>query len=219
MVQGNDKFQKDASFSEHAEWTIIDMASSSETVTDPVTGAQQTTFTYTVKVRRNAWFQLYNQVIPISIFGFLSVLSFVLPFESKEKAKLTIFTFVIILVHLIVTVRKTPENSEGYSLCAAFTLGIAAFSTLVVCVSNLLSRIAHRKTCDVGPVGSKLSGFTRKIQLIRSKILCDLIRRVPSETVSWFEAVASLEFVLFWFFMLIYVVFISVMIVHIFVIG
>ena len=195
------------------------MVSSSETIIDSVTGTQQTTFTYTVKVKRNAWFQLYNQIIPVSIFGFLSVMSFILPFETQEKAKLCIFTFLIILVHLIVTLRKTPENSETYPLCAAFTLGIATFSVLVVCVSNILSRIAHRNSRDVGPVGPKLTGFTRKIQLIRSKIFCDILRGVSTETVTWLEAVTSIEFILFWLFMLIYVVFVVVMILYIFVIS
>ena len=218
MVQGYDKFQKDTMFTEHAEWTVEEMTSSVETVTDSVSGLQQTTFTYTVNVKRNAWFQLYALIIPVSIFGFLSVLSYIVSAETREKSKLSIFTFVIILVHLIVTIRKTPENSENYSLCAAFTLGVAVYSTVVVCVSNILSRVAHRKVRDVGPVGPKLNGFTRKVQLIRSKATCSLIRKSATETVSWFEAVSAIEFVLFWLFMLLYVAFVSVMIVFIFVI-
>ena len=218
MVQGYDKFLKDSRFSEHAEWTVEDLTSSTETITDPVSGLQQTTFTYKVKVKRNAWFHLYALIIPVSVFGFLSVLSFIVPAETREKSKLTIFTFVIILVHFIVTIRKTPENSENYSLCAAFTLGIAIYSAVVVCVSNILARVAYRKEREVGPVGPKLNGFTRKVQLIRSKASCNLIRKSMNGTVSWFEAVSAIEFILFWLFMLLYVAFVSVMIVFIFVI-
>ena len=216
MVQGYDTFQKDTRFTEHAEWTIVELTSSVETVTDAVSSLQQTTFTYKVKAKRNAWFHLYALLIPVSVFGFLGVLSFILPAETREKSKLTIFTFVVILVHLIVTIRKTPESSENYSLCAAFTLGVAVYITVVVCVSNTLARVAHRKVRDVGPVGSKLSGFARKVQLIRSKVLCNLIRKPMTETVSWFEAVSAIEFVLFWLFMLVYVAFVSLMIVFIF---
>ena len=218
MVQGSDKFKEDTQFTEHAEWKITELSSTSEIVTDAVTGMQQTTFTYTIKVKRNSWFQLYSLVIPVAIFGCLCVLSFVIPAETKEKAKFAIFTFVIILVHLIVSVRKSPENSEKYSLSSAFTLGVAVFSTVVICVSNTLSRIANRKVRDVGPVGPKLTGFTRKIQLIRSKVLCGLLKRPTMESVTWFETVAAIEFILFWLFMFIYTVFVSLMISFIFVI-
>ena len=216
-MQGNDKFQKDTSFTEHAVWEITDMSSSVDTVTDHVSGLEQTTFTYSIRVKRNAFFQLYSLIIPVCIFGFLSVLSFILPAKTGEKSKFAIFIFLIILVHLIVTIREMPENSDKYSLFAAFTLGVAVYSAVVVCVTNILARVAYRKVRDVGPVGPKLSGFSRKVQLIRSKLLCNLFRRALAEEVTWFEVSSAIEFILFWIFMLIYIAFVTRMIVYIFV--
>ena len=113
--------------------------------------ADESTYTellYTVHIRRRSLYYAFNVIVPCVMLSSLTLLTFCLPSNSREKIGLGLTVFLTFSMFMVLIAEAVPTTSESIPLigqCSAqincgstykAALSIAPYS---VCLSNCLS--------------------------------------------------------------------------------
>ena len=192
---------KHTDFVENSEWTLLEIAQSTEVSN----GKNVAVFTLTVQ--RNQAFVVFYVAIPVVMLSILNVFTFALPVSSGEKSGFGMTVFLSFVVYLIVTFQKLPENSEKLSIFAIYLLLNSMLSAITVMISCLEIRmiVLSTKNRPLGPCARKFSSFIINLQmkLLRIDSKVKEIRNSEQDSQSnddddaWPNFVSALDFVCF----------------------
>ncbi|XP_060581266.1 acetylcholine receptor subunit delta-like [Ruditapes philippinarum] len=99
---------------------------------------------FTLKLKRKSGFYILNVIMPVVLLSILSVFTFVLPITSGERASYAVTVFLSLAVFLTIIAAELPKNSENTSVLAVYLMLISSWSTLIVVLCLIESRIAIR---------------------------------------------------------------------------
>ncbi|XP_035708017.1 neuronal acetylcholine receptor subunit alpha-7-like [Folsomia candida] len=93
---------------------------------------------FTLHIKRNSMYYLYNLIVPCALIGFLAILGFTLPPDSTEKLSLGVTVLFSLIVFLNQITSTMPANSDNVPLigtyfnCVMFTIALSVVSTIIV---------------------------------------------------------------------------------------
>ena len=212
---------KHSLFVDNAEWKLLSIADRTEVING------QETVIFTLTLKRNAGFTIFYMSIPIILLTFLCAFTFSVPVASGEKSGYAITVFLSLLVYVIVTFQKMPENSDNLSLFSLYVLGATCLSSLSVIISILAIRFQDLSPRYKSVVGCTRA-FSRCIVRVQNRLLCVPAQTdaemeagnktpttmFPDDTDSndgdeeidkdaWLDFVSALDFVCFWVYMIV----------------
>ncbi|KAL3880963.1 hypothetical protein ACJMK2_033164, partial [Sinanodonta woodiana] len=193
-------FYVSSDYSENSRWTLISSTYLQEIFSD------RNMFTFNLRLRRNAGFQLYFLMFPMISLASLNVFAFVLPPESEEKARLSIVIFCGFLLNNVIQNKEMPKYSTELSLMSLYSLILLLNSFFILLLSLIVLRIAHFSD-KLSPPSQCLCKFARAVSGLRSLLTFYCIRdKNPSQHVQWKQVASAIEFVFFWTFLIYYVI-------------
>ncbi|XP_052268953.1 neuronal acetylcholine receptor subunit beta-2-like isoform X1 [Dreissena polymorpha] len=168
---------------------------------------------FEIKLKRKPGFYIINVIVPVVLLSILNTFSFVLPITSGERASYSVTLFLSLAVFLTIVAASLPKNSDSVSLLSVYLILMTVASTLIVVLCLVEARFAARSTTEHHIDKGFL--FVHKI----AKVLrCKTCKRIQSvlphdnteenkseaivfEEVNWIDIVASMDVLLFIFFM------------------
>ncbi|XP_060587673.1 acetylcholine receptor subunit delta-like [Ruditapes philippinarum] len=167
---------------------------------------------FTLKLKRKSGFYILNVIMPVVLLSILSVFTFVLPITSGERASYAVTVFLSLAVFLTIIAAELPKNSENTSVLAVYLMLISSWSTLIVVLCLIESRIAIRDEKNV-PINVFFMAFVKATDFFTCKRCKKSVR--PKEftskselkevleengnVITWTRVVNSMDFVFFWF--------------------
>ncbi|KAH3789199.1 neuronal acetylcholine receptor subunit beta-2-like [Dreissena polymorpha] len=174
---------------------------------------------FEIKLKRKPGFYIINVIVPVVLLSFLNTFSFVLPITSGERASYSVTLFLSLAVFLTIVASSLPKNSDSVSLLSIYLILMTVASTLIVVLCLVEARLAARSTTDHHIDKGFL--FVHKLAKILRCKTCTRIQSVLPhdnteenmnkvkdnagaivfEDVNWIDIVASMDVLLFIFFM------------------
>ncbi|XP_052792365.1 neuronal acetylcholine receptor subunit alpha-5-like [Mya arenaria] len=162
---GANGMQKHESFVENAEWSLLKISQRNETFNG------QFTVVFTLTLQRNQAFTVFYMAIPVVLLTFLCAFTFSMPVCSGEKSGYAITVFLSLIVYVIVTFQKMPENSENLSIFAMYVLGATGLSHISVMISVLEIRFESLDVRYKRVLGCTQT-FSKSIIRLQNRLLC-----------------------------------------------
>lgn len=182
-------------YQQNGMWTITNSSTAVIELTSGELG-----MVFTIKLRRNSTFYVYNLILPIVLLSVITIFTFALPIDSGEKMGYNMTVFLSFAVYMSIVSGELPKLSG--SLLGSYMTFELAVSTTIVCFTTVQLRLHHRK--DQVP-----RAIARLVRLLNSK--CCRVSRVEDGTgesnhdnndhtneVTWDDVMSNLDFVLFW---------------------
>ncbi|KAH3886467.1 acetylcholine receptor subunit beta-like 1 [Dreissena polymorpha] len=124
-----------AYYEANSDWDLKSVSwSSSE-------GADETSVTFSIKIKRKPLYVLVTIVLPIIFLCILDLFTFVLPCSSGEKIGYSMIVFLSFAIFLTIASTTLPQSSESTAIMTIFVILQTAASMVIVIVSVLLVRI------------------------------------------------------------------------------
>ncbi|XP_041374684.1 neuronal acetylcholine receptor subunit alpha-3-like [Gigantopelta aegis] len=145
-------------FSSNAEWDLVDTTTGHRLIVEEGQTFAQLDFVFTTT--RRASYYVLNIVLPIMLMSLLSVLVFLLPFQSGEKASYALTVLLSYTVLLTIVAAEMPPISNSVSILAvylALILVIGATTTFLSVVNLYLYHQVPQKE-----IPHSLKQFTTK---------------------------------------------------------
>lgn len=120
-------------------WTIIGTSASVKKLND----YDEYGMVFTVKLKRNSSYYMYNLILPIILLSILSVFTFALPTESGERVGYGLTVFLALAVFMTIVSSDLPKTSG--SLLGGYMAFELTVSTLMVFFTTLQLRVHQRK--------------------------------------------------------------------------
>ena len=123
-------------FEPSSQWDIIGTdATTEDTVNSEVV--------FVLKLKRKPRFFLMSVILPTVMLSFLSVLTFLLPCDSGEKASYAVTVFLSFSLFLTIISSTLPKNSDTTSVFSVYLVIQTVQSTLITIITMTLIRISH----------------------------------------------------------------------------
>ncbi|XP_045176165.2 neuronal acetylcholine receptor subunit beta-2-like isoform X2 [Mercenaria mercenaria] len=187
---------------ENSSWGITETYAS-ETTTD------EAVVYFIFKLKRKSGFYIINIIIPVVLLSVLSVLTFILPVSSGEKASYAVTVFLSLALFMTIVTSELPKNSENTSLLAVYMMVVSIWSTLIVTLCLVESRIYTRDEKSV-PINAFFMALVKSKSFFTCQKCAKSVKpEVCSKTSiqpydseeppnNWRMVVDAMDFVFFW---------------------
>ena len=187
---------------ENSAWSLIG-TSARETNTD------EAAVFFTLKLKRKSGFYILNVIMPVVLLSILSMFTFILPITSGERASYAVTVFLSLAVFLTIIAAELPKNSENTSILAVYLTLISVWSTLIVVLCLVESRLAVRDE-KVTPINAFFRAFVKVADFFTCKTCkksvspkdfnskSDLKEELGIVGATWTQVVNSMDFLFFW---------------------
>ena len=197
--------------------SIWDIISTSQSI-DNTGGNSEITYTLTLK--RKPTFYVSNTVIPILFLGVLNLLVFVIPADAGEKMSYAITVALGFIVFLTIISSELPANSDSTPYLSTYLQIQIFLGGLALVISSIQLRLRHKP--EDQPVYAFLQVLVkithckkikkRKMSVDRVKPLDDFKEKGlekdeenrESDIISWNDVSSAIDFLMFWFYVIIY---------------
>jgi nicotinic acetylcholine receptor len=122
-------------FYQSHEWDIMAVPATRNINGDPSSGEFYPDLTFNITLKRKTLFYTCNLIVPCVSISFLTVLTFYLPSECREKISLCISILLALTVFVLLLNDLIPPTSLVVPLIAKYLL----FTVVIVTLSNLVS--------------------------------------------------------------------------------
>ncbi|XP_067649091.1 acetylcholine receptor subunit alpha-like [Haliotis asinina] len=123
-----------------------------------VAGKRFSVVTMEIDLIRLQTFYVLNLILPILLLSFLNPFVFVIPVPSGEQLSVSVTMLLSFTVFLSFLGDSLPRNSDSVSLLSLYLGIMMTLSVLQVILTVHVLKIYNR---DTGPVGEKMSSFSR----------------------------------------------------------
>lgn len=193
-------------YKQNGMWTITNTSAAVEYLSSSEYGV-----VFTVKLKRNSSFYIYNLILPIILLSILTIFTFTLPVDSGEKMGYIMTVFLSFAVFMITVSSELPKTSG--SLLGSYMMFELAVSTFVVCFSAIQLRLHHRKEpvpqVIIRLLKLKYCKCRRMIKVLDSNGKGDTDFE-QNQTIAWADVISKVDFILFWTIAILKVVGISI---------
>ena len=123
-------------FEPSSQWNILGTdATTEDTVNSEVV--------FVLKLKRKPRFFLMSVILPTIMLSILSVLTFLLPCDSGEKASYAVTVFLSFSLFLTIVSSTLPKNSDTTSVFSVYLVIQTVQSTFITIITMTLIRISH----------------------------------------------------------------------------
>ncbi|XP_071101773.1 neuronal acetylcholine receptor subunit alpha-3-like [Haliotis cracherodii] len=175
-------------FSENGEWDLTSTSVTSKTLVEIEGTFSQLDFT--LSLQRRVTYYILSIMLPIALTSILSVITFILPFESGEKVSYALTVLLSYAVLMLLVSDNIPPTSITVSVLGIY-LALILFvgaSTTVITVINIylfhkLSKTPVSKTARafVSNVLVNMAGWKRADQRVQKASSSSKVKIVPYE--------------------------------------
>ncbi|XP_045187825.2 acetylcholine receptor subunit delta-like [Mercenaria mercenaria] len=188
---------------ENSAWKLVDTSARE-------TNTEEAAVYFTLTLKRKSGFYIINVIIPVVLLSVLSVFTFILPITSGERASYAVTVFLALAVFLTIIADELPKNSENTSILAIYLMLVSSWSTLIVVLCLVESRLAIRDE-NRTPINFVFMAFVKVADFFTCKKCKKSVS--PKEfspksslrkgldvekSVTWIQVVNSMDFIFFW---------------------
>ena len=124
-----------STFEPNSQWEIIGSGDATEE------DAEESSVVFSLKLKRKPRFMLMAVILPTIMLSMLSVLTFLLPCDSGEKASYAVTVFLSFSIFLTIISSTLPQNSDTTSLFTIYLVIQVAQSTIITIIAMILIRV------------------------------------------------------------------------------
>ena len=197
--------------------SIWDIISTSQSIDNSGGNSE---ITYTLTLKRKPTFYVSNTVIPILFLGVLNLLVFVIPADAGEKMSYAITVALGFIVFLTIISSELPANSDSTPYLSTYLQIQIFLGGLALVISSIQLRLRHKP--EDQPVYAFLQvlvKITHCKNIKKRKNSVDRVRPVDdfkekslekdeenreSDIISWNDVSSAIDFLMFWFYVIIY---------------
>ncbi|XP_033108432.1 neuronal acetylcholine receptor subunit alpha-3-like isoform X2 [Anneissia japonica] len=135
------------SYQPNGEWDLIDIDINREEDKFSCCPNAYSTLTFSLKVKRNSDFYIYNLILPYLMISLLSIFVFYLPPDSGEKMTLSITVMLSLVVFNQLVFASIPPASDGtFPIIGKYFIVMIAMVALSVIMSVISLHIFHQQS-------------------------------------------------------------------------
>nr|XP_022295875.1 neuronal acetylcholine receptor subunit beta-3-like [Crassostrea virginica] len=199
--------------------SIWDIVSSSQTIKNHQ--LENSEITYSLTLKRKPTFYVNNVVIPILFLGVLNLLVFVIPADAGEKMSYAITVALGFIVFLTIISSELPANSDSTPYLSIYLQIQIFMGGIALVISSIQLRLRHKS--EDQPVYAFLQvlvKITRCKNIKQRKFSVDRVTSAEdfkekplekkdeenrkSDIISWNDVSSAIDFLMFWFYVIIY---------------